>query len=121
MILQLLPANEGEGMVLWIIIVTVLATMGIAILRTVVGSIVGYFLVRKGETQDEVRRFSTISFVYIIGLLLIFFQDSIALFLKRPSDEIAFAGLIVIIGAMFITGFMYRKGTQRIVGKIRDR
>lgn len=121
MILQWFPANEGEGMILWIIIVTVLATIGIALLRSFVGSIVGYFLVKKGETQEEVRRFSMIFFVFIIGGLLLFFQDSIALFLNRPSDEIAFAGLIVIIGALFITGFMYRKGTQRAIGKIRDR
>ncbi len=121
MILQLLPANEGEGMILWIIIVTVLATMGIAILRSFVGSIVGFFILRKGEAQDEVRRFSMVSFVYVIGIILLIFQESIALFLKRPTDEIAFAGLIVIIGAIFITGFVYRKGAERVVDKIRDR
>lgn len=103
----------------WIIVVTVLATMGIAILRSIVGAIVGYFLVRKDETKAEVRKFSMIFFVFLVGLVLLLAQNQIGSFMNRGAEEVAFAGLWVILFSILILGLTYRKGTQRAIGKIR--
>jgi hypothetical protein len=118
MILQLAQGNSDEGMFIWIIVITVLATIGIAILRSIVGSVVEYFLIKKDENKEnakkEVRRFSMVAFIFIIGILLLIFQDSLALFINRPVEEVSFAGFLTIIFAILIAGLTYRNTLGRI-------
>jgi len=122
MFLQVMP-NSDEGFFIWIVIITVVSTMAIVAIKYVIGSIVEYFLVRKDESKErageEVRRFSMVFFIFIVGVLLLIFQDSLALFINRPAEEVEFAGFLTIIISIFITGLAYRNTTRRVVGKIR--
>lgn len=118
MILQIVP-TEIEGMFWWIIIVTVLATVAIAILRSLVGSVVDFFLVKKSTARKEIRTFSMIFFVFLVGFILIFFQDPIGSFVTRESSEIAFAGLWVIIVSILIAGLTYRKGAKKAIDRVK--
>ena len=123
-VLQLLTsANEGEGMVWWIIIVTVLATIALAIIKSVFSKIVLFFSVKKEEseerTKETIRKTSIIAFVGIVGVILIFFQDSLGLFLHRPAGEVAFAGLMIILFTFLVTGLIFRNATHKIFGKVK--
>lgn len=124
MILQFLPSGSAEeGMAVWVIVVTVLATIGIAVLRSIVGAIVEFFLVKKDESseraKEEVRRFSMVFFFVFVGVLLIIFQDSVALFINKPSQDVAFAGFLTLIFSILIAGLTYRTTAKKVVDRVR--
>lgn len=119
MILQIFPSAEAEGMVWWIIIVTVLVTVIIAVLRNIISSIVSSLVVKKDETRDEVRKASMIFFVFLVGAILVFASGTVGVFLNKSASEIATVGVFVILISILIAGLNYRKGAKRTVDRIK--
>lgn len=120
MILQsLFPNVETEGLVFWVIVITVMTAVLMAIIKTIVSSIVNFLMVKKEDTQREVRKISMISFIFVTGFLLVIWNNSIASFLNREAGEISFAGFMIIILSLLVFGLTYRRTAERLSQKIR--
>lgn len=123
MFLQVLP-TETEGMVLWIVVITILATIGLAIVRSVTSSVINFFVTKRTENAEEVReearKISVIFFIALAGLILIFFQDSLSSYIKRPSSELVFAGIMIIIFAVLVGGLTYRSQAEKGMIKAKN-
>ncbi len=119
--LQIFPSAETEGMVWWIFIVTVIATMLVALFKSAIGSFIQQFIVKKDETKKEVRKFSMIFFVFLVGVILVFASIPIGVFLNKDSSEISIVGVFVILISILIAGLNYRKGAKRTVDRIKRR
>lgn len=121
--LQILP-EETEGMVLWILVVTILATVGLAILRSVFSSIVSFFVTKKTESEEnvreEARKVSVIFFIALAGFLMIFFQTQLSSYIHRPSSDMVFAGLMIIIFAVLVGGLTYRSQAEKGINRVKN-
>lgn len=123
MFLQVLP-QETEGMVLWIVVITMLATIGIAILRSLTSSVINFFVTKKTENEEEVReearKISVIFFVALAGLIMIFFKDPLSNYIQRPSGEMVFAGIMIIIFAVLVGGLTYRSQAEKGINRVKN-
>lgn len=120
MILQnIFPNVETEGLVFWVIVITVLTAVLMAIIKTIVSAVVNFFMVKKADTQREVRKLSMIFFIFLTGALLMLWSVSIASFLGRDSEEIGFSGFMIVILSILVFGLAYRKSAERLSQKIR--
>ena len=123
MFLQVLP-QETEGMVLWIVVITMLATIGIAILRSVTSSVINFFVTKKTENEEEVReearKISVIFFVALAGIIMIFFKDPLSNYIQRPSSEMVFAGIMIIIFAVLVGGLTYRSQAEKGINRVKN-
>lgn len=123
MFLQVLPA-ETEGMVIWILLITILVTIGLAILRSVTSSVINFFVTKKTNNEEnvreEARKVSVIFFIALAGFLLIFFQTQLSSYIQRPSSEMVFAGLMIIIFAVLVGGLTYRSQAEKGMNRVRN-
>lgn len=123
MFLQVLP-EETEGMVLWIVVITILATIGLAIVRSVTSSVINFFVTKRTENEEnvkeEARKISVIFFIALAGFIMIFFQDSLSSYIKRPSNELVFAGIMIIIFAVLVGGLTYRSHAEKGITKFKN-
>ena len=121
--LQILP-EETEGMVLWILVVTILATVGLAILRSIFSSIVSFFVTKKTESEEnvreEARKVSVIFFIALAGFLMIFFLTQLSGYINRPSTDMVFAGIMIIIFAVLIGGLTYRSQAEKGINRVKN-
>jgi Na+/pantothenate symporter len=121
--LQVLP-QETEGMVLWVIIVAILATIGLAILKSVVASVISFFVLKKVNNEEnvkaEARKISVIFFIALAGLLMIFFKNPLSDYIQKPSDDMVFAGLMIIIFAVLVGGLTYRSQAEKGIDRVRN-
>lgn len=112
----------SEGGVWWIIFVTIIVTVALVILKSVISGIIEFFMVKKKENEEqvkkEVRNISTIMFIALAGLVLIFARVPIAHFLQRPVDEILIAGFMIIVFSILIGGLIYRRQIPRVRKKL---
>jgi len=116
---NLFPNVETEGLVFWVIVITVLTAVLMAIIKTIVSAIVNFFMVKRADAQSEVRKLSMIFFIFLTGALLMIWSVSIASFLGRDSEEIGFSGFMIVILAILVFGLTYRKSAERLSQKIR--
>lgn len=111
-----------EGSVWFIIIITVLATIGITIIKVIVSKFVEFFMIKKRENEDEIRteisKFSTILFVLLAGFLLFWQRDKIASFLDRSSNEVLFVSFMLFVLVIFAVGVIYREPSKDLRRKI---
>ncbi len=123
MFMQILPADT-EGIVLWILVVTILATIGLSLLRSFISAIVSFFILKKSQNEEavreETRKFSIVLFIMIAGLIMIFAKESLATYINRPADELAFAGGLIILFSILVGGLTYRTQTEKAVNKVKN-
>lgn len=107
-----------EGSVWFIIAISVLAAIGVAILKFLIGSFVEFFIVKKRENEDQVKhevsKASILIFIIITALILIWQKDSISLFLNRPDEELLFVGFMLLLLVVLIAGVIYREPSKKV-------
>lgn len=121
--LQVLP-EETEGMVLWILLVTILVTIGLAILRSIFSSVVSFFVTKKTENEEQVReearKISVIFFVALAGFIMILAKDPLSSYIQRPSNELVFAGIMILVFAILVGGLTYRSQAEKGLNRVKN-
>lgn len=116
MFLQVLPA-ETEGMVIWVILIAILATIGLAILKSITSSIINFFVMKKTNNEEavreEARKLSIIFFIGLAGFVMILAKEPLSSYINRPPSDLVFAGLLIIIFAVLIGGLTYRSQAEK--------
>jgi len=115
--------TQIEGSVWFIIVVSIIAAIGVALLKAIIQSIVDFFVIKKRENEDqistEVSKISVIIFIILAGLIAIWQREAISDFLGRSSGEIVFSALLLMILGFLIAGVVYREPSKKWKKKLR--
>lgn len=114
--------SSMQGSVWFIIIVAILATIGITLIRILIGKVVEFFMIKKRENEDEIKteisKISTILFILLAGLLLFWQRESIGSYLGKSSDEVLFVAMMVFVLVLLVAGVVYREPSRKLRGKM---
>lgn len=114
-----------EGSAWFIIVVSVIAAVGVAMVKVIVGSIVEFFVIKKRENEDQVKtevsKISVIIFIVIAGAITIWQRESIASFLDRSINEIVFAAILMMCLGFLLAGVIYREPSKKWKQKWKKR
>lgn len=114
-----------EGSIWFLIIISVLAAIGISVLKYFISGVVEFFVVKKRENEDEVKKevskISVLIFVLIAAFLLLWQSETIADTFNRPVEELQFAGLMLILVVILIAGVVYREPSKNLRKRISRR
>ena len=110
-----------EGSVWFIVIISVLAAVGIAILKFLISSVVEFFVVKKRENEDEIKtevsKISILIFILLSAIILFWQKDSIAHVLNRPEEELLFVAFMLFLLVVLVAGVIYREPSKKVRAK----
>lgn len=105
-----------EGSVWFIIVISIIAAIGISIIKILITKAVETFVIKKRENEDEIKqevsKASVLIFVILSALILIWQKDNISHFLNRPSEELLFVGFMLLLLVILIAGVIYREPSK---------
>lgn len=118
-------ADPFTGTILFIMVVTIITAVGVSLIKVVITKVVAVSVEKKVEHDEKIqkhaRKSSVIIFIVLAALILIFGGDHIGAAFSRPSMEVIFAGLLILIFSLLVTGVIYRKPSEQLYNRVRGR